>query len=434
MSESILSNSNHVFKNRNYSVFTGPGYEDLGQRLQDMQSDRFTYYSTKYDKFPDGTDNITLSGFSPVNKIAGTHILFLASLISNDITLSQFSVLIVLLQSFIKSLTIVLPFYPVGTNERVDVEGRVATANTYAMLLSSLPSCGKPARLMIYDIHALQERFYFHGSIIPSLHSALPLLIPRLEARNITAVAFPDDGAAKRFGHFFRRLGYHIIVCGKVRQGTKRIVTIQDGEPLGRKIVIIDDLAQTGGTLYEAGVQLKRHGATEVYAYVTHGVFPGESWKRFLYSESINDINLHSTTPHLSPAIKSRTYTHSPPPYYNTPPPPSSQGSSSSFNVPHETIPIFSLPPPSILNNEPRPLSTSSIDMSNDQQYNTPLQPNDSNSQSCNSKKMKPNVLFEKFWITNSIPHTIDRVPLDDVFEVIDLLPQIVSDLEFRAE
>jgi hypothetical protein len=42
--------------------------------------------------------------------------------------------------------------------ERVTQEGQVATANTYAQLFSSLPSCGKPTRLMVYDLHALQNR------------------------------------------------------------------------------------------------------------------------------------------------------------------------------------------------------------------------------------------------------------------------------------
>jgi phosphoribosylpyrophosphate synthetase len=343
-----------------------------------------------------------------VNKVAGTHVLFLASLISNDATLSQFSVLIVLLQSFIKSLTIVLPFYPVGTNERVDMEGKVATANTYAMLFSSLPSCGKPVRLMIYDIHALQERFYFHGSIIPSLHSALPLLIPRLEARNITSVAFPDDGAAKRFGHFFRRLGYDIIVCGKVRVGTKRIVTIQDGDPTGRRVVIIDDLAQTGGTLYEAGLQLKRHGAYEVYAYVTHGVFPGESWKRFLYGHAHVDMSkLSAPTPFSSPAVHSHR-----------------SRSLSDLASP----PSLSLPPSAVMNNEHQATM--------EQTPSTPasLSADESRCPSGSQQQQQSDVLFEKFWITNSIPHTIDRVPSDDVFEVIDLLPQIIHDLEFRGD
>ena len=38
---------------------------------------------------------------------------------------------------------------------------------------------------------------------------------------------------------------------------------------------------QTGGTLYECGVALKELGASSVSAFVAHGVFPREAWKRF---------------------------------------------------------------------------------------------------------------------------------------------------------
>lgn len=34
---------------------------------------------------------------------------------------------------------------------------------------------------MIYDIHTLQNRFYFHSAIIPSLHSSIPVLLQRLQ-------------------------------------------------------------------------------------------------------------------------------------------------------------------------------------------------------------------------------------------------------------
>jgi len=48
--------------------------------------------------------------------------------------------------------------------ERVDTEGQVATAATMARMLSSIPlSAMGPARVMIFDIHALQvsRRLYF---------------------------------------------------------------------------------------------------------------------------------------------------------------------------------------------------------------------------------------------------------------------------------
>lgn len=92
---------------------------------------------------------------------------------------------ITLLQSFIESLTVVLPYYPVGTMERVVTEGQVATAATYAKMFSSLPHCGKPTRLMIYDLHTLQNRFYVHDNAVASLQTAIPLLIDRLKSTDI---------------------------------------------------------------------------------------------------------------------------------------------------------------------------------------------------------------------------------------------------------
>ena len=41
---------------------------------------------------------------------------------------------------------------------------------------------------------------------------------------------------------------------------------------------------QTGGTLYECGIALQNVGAASVSCFVAHGVFPKESWKRFLKS------------------------------------------------------------------------------------------------------------------------------------------------------
>ena len=80
----------------------------------------------------------------------------------------------------------------------------------------------------------------------------------------------------------FKGLGFEIVTCGKTRDGDKRVVNIQDGDCKGKNIVIVDDLVQTGGTLYECGVALKNAGCLSVNAYVTHAVFPKESWKRFL--------------------------------------------------------------------------------------------------------------------------------------------------------
>ena len=64
-------------------------------------------------------DDIELGGFTPVNVIRGRDVLFLANFENNGAIQSQMSALIVLCESFIRSLTVYLPFYPHGTMERV---------------------------------------------------------------------------------------------------------------------------------------------------------------------------------------------------------------------------------------------------------------------------------------------------------------------------
>jgi len=156
---------------------------------------------------------------------------------------------------------------------------------TLARILSAVPLTQTgPAKLLIYDIHTLQNRFYFGDNVIPLLVTAVPLLLKRLEEkfseeeRKNIAIAYPDEGASKRFG---KDLHYYQIICTKVRDGNKRIVSIKEGDPTGKHVIIIDDLVQTGGTLIECKNALLKANAKEVSAYVTHAFFPKQSWKNF---------------------------------------------------------------------------------------------------------------------------------------------------------
>ena len=54
---------------------------------------------------------------------------------------------------------------------------------TLARILSNIPpSRGGPCSTLIFDIHALQERFYFGDQILPCFESGIPLLLNRLAA------------------------------------------------------------------------------------------------------------------------------------------------------------------------------------------------------------------------------------------------------------
>mmetsp|Transcript_10613 Transcript_10613/g.25198 ORF Transcript_10613/g.25198 Transcript_10613/m.25198 type:complete len:349 (-) Transcript_10613:276-1322(-) len=267
-----------------YQVLAHPEQERAAKQMVEKDPERFVFHHTKWGKFPDGTDNIEVGGFYPYNNIKNAHVIFLASFHNNDATLSQFHVLNMLCEAFLESLTVILPYYPTGTMERVVREGQVATANTLARLFSNLPRIGKPIRVMVYDLHTLQNRFYLSGNALASLHTAMPLLVAELNKPDskINCVAFPDEGACKRFTGLISEAfpDWEVVICGKVRDGDKRIVHIQDGNPEGKHIVIVDDLVQTGGTLHECGVALKKQGALSVSAFVTHAVFP-RGWDRF---------------------------------------------------------------------------------------------------------------------------------------------------------
>lgn len=255
--------------------------EDLARKVV-AQSDHIQLQSINWRSFDDGFPNLFIQN---AHDIRGRHVAFLASFSSPAVIFEQLSVIFALPMLFCASFTVVLPFFPTGSFERIEEEGDVATAFTLARMLSNIPiSRGGPTSLVIYDIHALQERFYFSDSILPVFESGIPLLKQRLqqlpESEKIV-VAFPDDGAWKRFHKLLDH--YPMIICNKVREGDKRFVRIKEGNPAGCHVVIVDDLVQSGGTLIECQKVLAAQGAAKVSAYVTHGVFPKKSWERFVH-------------------------------------------------------------------------------------------------------------------------------------------------------
>lgn len=230
-----------------------------------------------WQKFRDGFPDLRIHNAA---RLRNRHVVFLASFDEPADIFRQLSVIYELPRLAVKSLRVVLPYFATGTKERVDEEGEIATAATLARMLSHIPgTMSGPVQIITYDIHALQERFYFSDTVVPRLETAVPLLLERIKGMPDMAVAFPDEGAWKRFGRMFE--GYPLIIAHKVRERDKRRVIIKEGNPAGKHVVIVDDLVMTGGTLFQCREALVGAGALQVSAYVTHGVFPGDSWERF---------------------------------------------------------------------------------------------------------------------------------------------------------
>lgn len=276
MGPAIAEPSEH---SKRVCLFYCPETQALAERVA-AQSDSIELRSITWGAFADGFPNLFIPN---ARSIRGQHVAFLASFSSPSVIFEQLSVIYALPKLFVASFTLVLPFFPTGTSERMEEEGDIATAFTLARILSNIPiSRGGPTSLVVFDIHALQERFYFGDNILPCFVSGIPLLkkrLQRLPDSNNISIAFPDDGAWKRFHKQLQH--YPMIVCAKVREGDQRIVRLKEGDPRGRHVVIVDDLVQSGGTLIECQKVLAAHGATKISAYVTHGIFPKRSWERF---------------------------------------------------------------------------------------------------------------------------------------------------------
>ena len=70
------------------------------------------------------------------------------------------------------------------------------------------------------------------------------------------------------------------------------------GDVQGRRCILFDDIVDSGGTLVNAAKALIDQGATEVSAYISHGVLSGPAVQRITdgpLKELV--IQLHRTTP-----------------------------------------------------------------------------------------------------------------------------------------
>jgi ribose-phosphate pyrophosphokinase len=248
----------------------------------------------EWHDFPDKWPNIFIRNSE---QIRHSHVLFLASFDNPLSIFGQISLLYHLPKYLCRSLKVLLPYFPTGTMERIQIQGEIATAYSLAQMLSCIPLTRTgPSEIVIFDIHALQNQFYFSSNIIVRLESTVGLLLTELKMNpnEKYAITFPDDGAHKRFSYLFNNTNYPMIICSKIRQEEdKRMTTVKEGSSKGYHCMIVDDLVQSGGTLIECAQALLQDGAVNVSAFVGHGIFPNESWKKFIHS---NNPKVHFDT------------------------------------------------------------------------------------------------------------------------------------------
>jgi ribose-phosphate pyrophosphokinase len=106
-----------------------------------------------------------------------------------------------------------------------------------------------------------------------------------LKGKDLMVVS-PDVGGVVRARALATRLNTDLAIVDKRREkaGQSEVMNII-GDVEGRACILIDDIVDSGGTLCNAAEALLKNGATEVYAYCTHGVLSGKAVERIAGSK-----------------------------------------------------------------------------------------------------------------------------------------------------
>jgi len=176
-----------------------------------------------------------------------------------------------------RRITAVIPYYGYSRQERKD-QPRVAIS---AKLMANLITKAGVHRVLLMDLHASQIQGFFD---CPSDHlyssRVFNKAIKGLGIKNGVAVA-PDVGSVKLVRSFAKSLDFSLAIVDKRRPDINlaKVMNIV-GEVKGKDVVLRDDMVDTAGTLSEAAIALKEHGARRIVAACTHAVLSGQAMER----------------------------------------------------------------------------------------------------------------------------------------------------------
>ena len=194
-------------------------------------------------------------------------------------------------------ITAVIPYFGYARQDRK----AKARDPISAKLVADLITTAGADRVLTMDLHVPQIQGFFN---IPVDHLlGAPVLSNYLKDRigdnvdEYVAVS-PDLGSVTRARTFATRLGCTLAIVDKRRQkaNVSEVMNII-GDVRGKKVILIDDMVDTAGTLCNSAQALiDKGGATEVIACATHGVLSGPAIER-LQNSCIKELILLDTIP-----------------------------------------------------------------------------------------------------------------------------------------
>ena len=190
-------------------------------------------------------------------------------------------------------ITAVIPYFGYARQDRKD-KPRVPIS---AKLIANLIQAAGANRIMTMDFHADQIQGFFD---IPVDHlKSEAIFIPYLENTDLsnTTFASPDVGGVKRARNYAKHFQRKLVICDKYRKRANEIAGMTViGDVEGADVILVDDIADTAGTLCRAADIIMEKGAKSVQALITHPVLSGKAHENINKSK-ISKLIVSDTIP-----------------------------------------------------------------------------------------------------------------------------------------
>ena len=194
-------------------------------------------------------------------------------------------------------ITAVIPYFGYARQDRKSK----ARDPISAKLVADLITTAGADKVLAMDLHAPQIQGFFN---IPVDHMlGAPILASFLSSKingriDEFVIVSPDLGSVTRARNFATRLGCPLAIIDKRRPRANECEVMNIiGNVEGKKVILVDDMIDTAGTLCNAASSIvEKGGATEVFAVATHGVLSGPAIERIKNSK-IKELILLNTLP-----------------------------------------------------------------------------------------------------------------------------------------
>ncbi|XP_053675188.1 ribose-phosphate pyrophosphokinase 1 isoform X1 [Anopheles nili] len=152
-----------------------------------------------------------------------------------------------------------------------------------AKLVANMLSVAGADHIITMDLHASQIQGFFDIPVdnLYAEPAVLKWIRENIAEWRNSIIVSPDAGGAKRVTSIADRLNVEFALIHKERKKANEVASmVLVGDVKDRVAILVDDMADTCGTICHAADKLVEAGATRVYAILTHGIFSGPAISR----------------------------------------------------------------------------------------------------------------------------------------------------------